>query len=364
MSTAEERAQFGDLIDQLEREAMDLDGGGDSAGVHLLFRTLHNLKSLAAYMGLKDLTASLHKLEDGLDAIRRGREVWSATWADEVFALIDKARSIPGAGEVPAPPAPRERVRAVAPASPWGLPLTEAEAETLADATLQGMGVYRIEKLFKSGLSREAFLGLPVMEDVAELGLPVAVHPTWEAYAQGPEEQVVKILFASHRTHQELGRILFDPLLELQAPHPAPLPVPEEELRCLVIEDDTPTGAVLSHIMKKHGSCMVVGTARGGYAQFLKAWERTEPYQIMFIDLGLPDVGGLAILSAVRRFESEHHIPRNRRCMVLVCTGSMEVEDIKASLVLEADGYLVKPVSLEAIEEKVALIKETWLAEN
>ena len=40
------------------------------------------------------------------------------------------------------------------------------------------------------------------------------------------------------------------------------------------------------------------------------------------------------------------------------------VMPIMASLAREADGYLLKPVSPEAIEEKIALIKETWVAEN
>jgi DNA-binding NarL/FixJ family response regulator len=33
-------------------------------------------------------------------------------------------------------------------------------------------------------------------------------------------------------------------------------------------------------------------------------------------------------------------------------------------MALDADGYLVKPVSPDTIDEKIALIKETWLAEN
>jgi len=361
LSTAEERAQLADLVDQLEHEAMALDAGGDASGVHLLFRTVHNLKSLTAYLGLAEASAGFHELEDGLDAIRRGKATWSAAWADRTFTCIDRVRA---SGNGPAPGAPRPQAAPPPPPSPWGLPLTDAQSALLGDAALQGLGVFRIEKLFKRGLSREDFQTLPVMEDVAELGTLVAVHPAWEAYDQGPEEQVVKILFASKRTHGELSRVLFDPLLELQAPHPPPEDPGVEALRCLVIEDDGPTSALLAHIVGRHGSCMLAGTARTGYAQFLKAWERSEPYHILFLDLSLPDLSGLAILSALRRFESDRRLPHNKRCMVLITTASMDLEDIKASLVLEADGYLVKPVSPDAIEEKMNLIRETWLAEN
>jgi len=71
MSGMEEQGHLADLVEQLEREAMELDGGGDASGVHLLFRTVHNLKSLSAYVGLAELAGSFHTLEDGLDRIRR-----------------------------------------------------------------------------------------------------------------------------------------------------------------------------------------------------------------------------------------------------------------------------------------------------
>jgi CheY-like chemotaxis protein/HPt (histidine-containing phosphotransfer) domain-containing protein len=363
VSDGEERAQLADLVEQLEHEGMALDKGGDASGVHLLFRTVHNLKSLAAYMGLKDLAATYHRLEDGLDAIRRGREPWTAEWLDRVFQSIDEARAALGEA---APPRSPEAPAAPAPVlGSWGLPLTEADTARMASALLRGLGIYRLEKLFKRGLAKEDFETLPVMEDVAEQGELIAIHPAWEAYAAGAPEQVVKFLFASAKVHEELSQVFFDPLLELQAPEPpAATTLAGDAIRCLVIEDDAATGALLAHILKRHGACMVAGTARAGYAEFLKAWERAEPYHILFLDLRLPDLSGLAILSAVRKFEAEHHLPHRQRCMVLICTSSSAHEDIMASLAREADGYLVKPVSPEAIEEKIALIKETWLAEN
>lgn len=364
MSIGEEEAHLGDLVDQLEDEAMALDGGGDASGVHLLFRTVHNLKSLSAFLGQKELTASFHHLEDGLDRVRRGKEPWTAEWSDAVFRSIDLARKATGRET-----GPEEHARVAAPEpvkakTSWGMPLTEAQADILSGAVLDGLGIYRIEKLFKVGLSREDFETMPVMEDVAEQGRLIGVHPPWEVYDQGPPEQVVKILFASPSTAEELGRIFFDPMIEIQAPNPAPpFGEPVDAIRCLIIEDDATASTLLGHIVKKHGSCMVAGTAREGYGQFLKAWERSEPYHIVFLDLHLPDLSGLAILSALRRFESDRHVARNRRCMVIISTASDSLEDIKASLVLDADGYLVKPVSAESVAEKIALIRETWIRE-
>lgn len=363
MSLAEEGAHLADLVDQLEDEALALDGGGDVSNVHLLFRTVHNLKSLSAFMGLRDLSAAFHRLEDGLDRIRRGREDWTSAWADEVFRSIDMARGLLG-GEIRLP-APAERpAAAAAPRSPWGLPLEPAQETVLEGALKAGLGIYRIEKLFRKGLDREAFLDLPIMEDLKEAGTLVAVHPPFEVYEQGPEEQVLKFLFASPRTREELERIFFDPLLELRAPDPMPAGAEPPAFRFLIVEDDPMAGSVLARIAKRYGACILTGTAREGYAEFTRAWERKEPYQACFLDLNLPDLSGLAILSAMRRFESERRLPRSQRCRVLITTASESVDDIKACLVLDADGYMVKPMDPEMVQEKIALIQESWLAEN
>lgn len=368
MSFAEEGAHLADLADQLEDEALALDSGGDVSHVHLLFRTVHNLKSLAGFAGLRELAGVFHRLEDGLDRIRRGREDWTSAWSDEVFRSIDLTRRVldqeqdlaPGEGAGGTPlPGP-----AAAQAGP-GLPLTPEQTARLETALRAGHGIYRIEKLFRQGLDREAFDGLPVMADVAEAGTLLAVHPGFDGYAAGPEEQVVKLLFASPRTREELERVFFDPLIEVRAPHP--LPEGLEDLpgaRFLIVEDDAATSTLLAHIVKRFGACMVTGTAREGYAQATRAWERGEPYQACFLDLHLPDLSGLALLTALRRFESERRIPRARRCRVLITTASESLDDIKASLVLDADGYLVKPLDPAVIEEKIALIREAWVAET
>ncbi|BDU78294.1 response regulator [Mesoterricola sediminis] len=368
MNLAEEGAHLADLADQLEDEALALDSGGDASHVHLLFRTVHNLKSLAGFAGLRELAGVFHRLEDGLDRIRRGREDWTSAWSDEVFRSIDLTRQVldqaqdlaPGEGTGAAPaPGPATAQAGL------GLPLTPEQTERLEAALRAGHGIYRIEKLFRQGLDRETFDTLPVMEDVAEAGSLLAMHPGYDAYAAGPEEQVLKLLFASPRTREELERTFFDPLIEVQAPHPLPEGLDQVPgARFLIVEDDAASSTVLAHIVKRFGACMVTGTAREGYTQFTRAWDRGEPYQVCFLDLHLPDLSGLAILSALRRFESERRIPRSQRCRVLVTTASESVDDIKASLVFDADGYLVKPVDPAVIEEKIALIREAWMAET
>ena len=362
-----DRGYFEDLIGQLEPIALAMDRTGDSAHVHLMFRLVHNLKSSVAQEGLPDLATTVHQLEDTLDRIRRGRVVWRSEHCDQVIQVIDRVRQAldgpqldPEAwNDAPEPPAPLPGPVLEAPLPlPWGLPLDPAQADATELAAALGKGLYRIEKLFRRGLSRETFEGLPVLEDIHELGTMLAQHPSWEAYDQGPEEQVVKFLFASSRSPEQLADIFFDPLITLQAPlamHPEPR---RDGLRFLVIEDDPTVGGLLSYILKQHGSCEVRETGTEGIAHFLQCWERGAPLDLVVLDLFLPDIQGDEVLHVIRFEEAQRGLrPPAHHCLVLMNTASRDLERMKQTLLMEPDGYLLKPINLDLILEVIADLK-------
>lgn len=355
----EDLGHLNDLVDQLEQEVLRLDGSGDTSLVHLLFRTLHNLKSATAYAGLATVSATYHELENALDRIRRGQDTWSHVWADRIFSGIDETRAALGsaAGQAVPRPRPDAAPETRSASAVWGFPLTPEQEDAASQAIVEGLGVYRIEKLFCRGLSKETFEGLPVMRNIQELGTFIAMSPDWSGFLSGPEEQVIKILFASHQTAEELSDVFFDPLLEIQPPQPD-----EEEpagaLKCLVVEDDLTTARALKHILERYGSCTLVETARHAFSCFRKAWEENRPYHLVLLDLRLPDLDGRAILQVIRKYESCQKVPLDQRCMVLINTASEEREDLMESLALEVDGYMIKPISVALLDEKIRVLKQ------
>jgi len=353
---------FEDLLEHLERDVLAIDRTGDTAIVHLLFRTVHNLKSSAAQAGLSGLAGELHGLEDAMDRVRRGKAPWTTGCYDQVARVIDLVRqNLRGDRPEPEAPAPRTRAEAAPPpvSSRWGAGLAAAElaACDLADAV--GLGLYRIEKLFRRGLDRETFLALPVMEDIRELGKLIAIQPAWEAYDQGPEEQVVKFLFASPRTEEELAQVLFDPLLVLSAPRPQPAAPPKARLRIMTIEDDPTTGLLMHYILKLHGDSVLCQTGAEGLALFRAGLEDGDPFDLVVLDLLLPDLHGDEILREIREEEFRRgiHASGRQRCSVIINTSRGDLDQLMESLKNEPDGYLIKPIDMELLVGKVASLK-------
>ena len=109
----------------------------------------------------------------------------------------------------------------------------------------------------------------------------------------------------------------------------------------LVVDDDGPIRRMLERTLSAEGY-EVTGAPGGGAA--LAAIERATP-DLLVLDLGLPDLDGLAVCSRVRA--------KGLALPVLMLTARDAVPDRVAGLDAGADDYLVKPFAPEELLARV-----------
>lgn len=111
--------------------------------------------------------------------------------------------------------------------------------------------------------------------------------------------------------------------------------------RLLLIEDDAPLGEAIRRGLE-HSAHAVDWVTRGEDAL---ASVRVETYDVILLDLGLPDVSGLDILRVVR--SDRHAAP------VIIITAQDRPSQRVAGLDAGADDYLIKPVDLDELAARV-----------
>jgi two-component system, OmpR family, response regulator len=119
-------------------------------------------------------------------------------------------------------------------------------------------------------------------------------------------------------------------------------------MRVLVVEDDPLLSAGLTRVLNRCGHA--VDRASTGIQADNSL--RSTPYELVVLDVGLPDVDGFEILRRLRR--------RRSRVNVLVLTARDAIEDRVHGLDLGADDYMTKPFAVAEFEARVrALLRRT-----
>ena len=115
-------------------------------------------------------------------------------------------------------------------------------------------------------------------------------------------------------------------------------------MRLLLVEDDGMVGSAVREGLRQDG--FSIDWVQDGSAA--EAALRTEPYDCLLLDLGLPKKGGLEVLRDLRARRNE--IP------VVVITARDAVPDRIAGLDAGADDYVIKPFDLEEVAARVRAV--------
>ena len=122
--------------------------------------------------------------------------------------------------------------------------------------------------------------------------------------------------------------------------------------RILIIEDDDGISTYLSSLLTHEG--YDVTTAVTGKEGLLLATSRCP--DLVLLDLGLPDMDGNEIISALRKWS---------RIPIIIISARLMEEDKAAALDLGADDYLVKPFgSVELLARIRAAIRRTFSSKD
>jgi DNA-binding response OmpR family regulator len=115
-------------------------------------------------------------------------------------------------------------------------------------------------------------------------------------------------------------------------------------MRILLVEDNAALSRTIADAFRARGYA-VDAVAKGDDADTAL---RTQPYDLVVLDRGLPDMDGLALLRKLRA--------RRQRVPVLVLTARGALEDRVEGLNVGADDYLAKPFALAELEARAAAL--------
>lgn len=114
--------------------------------------------------------------------------------------------------------------------------------------------------------------------------------------------------------------------------------------RILVVDDDINVRELLVTVLTDGGHAVAaVGNGEDALARLA-----AEPFELVVMDRSMPRLSGMETLVALRKD------PALKGVKVIMCTGAGMLADAEAALAAGADDYVVKPLDIARLLEKVA----------
>lgn len=114
--------------------------------------------------------------------------------------------------------------------------------------------------------------------------------------------------------------------------------------RILIVEDSSATRAFVRATLEEDGATEVAEAGSGFEALRILPRER---FDLVIVDVNMPDINGLELVSFMRRSEAHRSTP-----LIIISTESSE-RDVERGLSLGADAFLSKPFEPAALRELV-----------
>ena len=124
-------------------------------------------------------------------------------------------------------------------------------------------------------------------------------------------------------------------------------------MKSLVVEDEFLNRKVLSLLLDPYGTVDVAVSGAEAREAFRLALEEGAPYDLICLDIGLPDVDGQQLLREIREVEEARGVLPHEAARVLMVTSQGDIENVRRAFANECDGYLVKPVDRDSFEAQL-----------
>jgi len=134
------------------------------------------------------------------------------------------------------------------------------------------------------------------------------------------------------------------------------------QLKMLVVEDDFPSCEVLKEYLSEYGDCTTAANGSEGVQAFKQALAAGTPYDLVCLDIMMPEMDGHEALKTIRQIEQAQGIFEPSGVSVIMTTAKDRSRDMIRAFDEGCASYIIKPVDQEKLRaemQKLNLIQGT-----
>ncbi len=119
-------------------------------------------------------------------------------------------------------------------------------------------------------------------------------------------------------------------------------------LKVLIAEDDSTSRLLLQRLLEPYGEVHTTANGRDAITVFRLAMTQRKPYDLVCLDIMMPEANGHEALVRIRGMESKQN-----RAKIIMTTTLANVENVEKAVQERCDAYIVKPIRKEMLIDKL-----------
>jgi len=125
-------------------------------------------------------------------------------------------------------------------------------------------------------------------------------------------------------------------------------------MKILILDDEIVSRTKLTLIMDHFGECDAVDNGKDAIALFRAAHHKEDPYDLIMLDINLPEMNGIEVLSEIREVEQNLKVKKELEAKILMATSYRDKDRIIESVQSGCNDYIGKPFDIDIIRTKLA----------
>lgn len=120
-------------------------------------------------------------------------------------------------------------------------------------------------------------------------------------------------------------------------------------MRILIAEDVQLMQKLLGKLLEPYGEISFAKDGREALSKFQESIHTKEYFDLICLDINLPEINGLEVLKNIRAGEKLNHIPVKNRAKIVMVSSTNDANIVVKAINLGCNGYIVKPFSKDKI---------------
>lgn len=116
-------------------------------------------------------------------------------------------------------------------------------------------------------------------------------------------------------------------------------------MKSLIVDDDFFSRRILQTMLAGYGECHVAVDGKEALFAFKQALAEEAPYDVICLDIMMPEMSGQEVLKKIREIEASKNIMGSGSAKVIMTTALDDKENIKTAFREQCESYLIKPIS-------------------